>query len=91
MQFFGIDNVAISNGETWKKQRRIMNPAFHRAMPVKTMSSVVPDLFSFIEKEFSSSSNDEVIVPTAMKNFTLDVLGLTVFGNQLNTILSLLY
>lgn len=78
VQFLGVDNVAVSNGETWKKQRRVMNPAFHRAMPVKTMNSVVPDLFNFIDK--NREPNGEVLVSKAMKKFTLDVLGLTVFG-----------
>lgn len=52
-----------------------MNPAFHRSMPINTMSTVIPDLFSVIEKE-----NGAVAVPLVMRNFTLDVLGLTVFG-----------
>jgi hypothetical protein len=58
-----------------------MNPAFHRSMPINTMSTVIPDLFSVIEKE-----NGAIAVPSVMRNFTLDVLGLTVFGQYYTNI-----
>lgn len=54
----------------------MMNPIFHRLMPIKTMASVVPTLFSVIEK-----GDGRVPITTAMKDFTLDILGLTIFGN----------
>ncbi|KAG1441932.1 hypothetical protein G6F55_013104 [Rhizopus delemar] len=50
VQFVGRDNVVLSNGEIWKKQRKIMNPVFHRSMPIKTVASLVPLLFSAIEE-----------------------------------------
>ncbi|KAL7330391.1 hypothetical protein PS15p_205347 [Mucor circinelloides] len=75
VQFLGKQNVASSNGEKWKKQRKIMNPAFLRASPVKTFSSVVHNLISVIEKE-----SDAVPIANRMKAFTLDALGLSAFG-----------
>ncbi|EIE82237.1 hypothetical protein RO3G_06942 [Rhizopus delemar RA 99-880] len=44
-------------------------------MPIKTVSSVIFDLFSAIEKE-----NGTISIAPKMKDFTLDALGLTLFG-----------
>lgn len=52
-----------------------MNPAFHKALPIKTFTSVVPDLFEIIDK-----NPDEFAVIENMKKFSLDVLGLAAFG-----------
>ncbi|KAG1612156.1 hypothetical protein G6F44_013424 [Rhizopus delemar] len=75
VQFVGRDNVVLSNGEIWKKQRKIMNPVFHRSMPIKTVASLVPLLFSAIEE-----ANGKIPINPRMKDFTLDALGLTIFG-----------
>ncbi|KAG1139377.1 hypothetical protein G6F38_009877 [Rhizopus arrhizus] len=74
VQFVGHDNVALSNGEVWKKQRKVMNPVFHRSMPIKTVASLVPLLFSAIEE-----ANGRIPINPRMKDFTLDALGLTIF------------
>ncbi|KAG2236257.1 cytochrome P450 [Thamnidium elegans] len=75
IKFLGNDNVAVSNGHKWKNQRKIMNPAFSRSMPVKTFGAVVPHLFALIDQE-----SENVPITTRMKSFTLDVLGLAAFG-----------
>ncbi|OAC99501.1 CYP509 protein [Mucor lusitanicus CBS 277.49] len=75
VQFLGKQNVASSNGEKWKKQRKIMNPAFLRASPVKTFSSVAHNLIDVIETE-----SEAVPIANRMKAFTLDALGLSAFG-----------
>ncbi|KAG1519148.1 hypothetical protein G6F52_008901 [Rhizopus delemar] len=74
VQFVGHDNVALSNGEVWKKQRKVMNPVFHRSMPIKTVASLVPLFFSIIEE-----ANGRIPINPKMKDFTLDALGLTIF------------
>lgn len=78
VQFIGTDNVVVANGAVWRNQRRIMNPAFHRAMPVKTMWSVVPYLYAAIE----DGDMNNVLITKVMKDFTLDVLGLAAFGKR---------
>ncbi|GAA5798150.1 hypothetical protein HPULCUR_003550 [Helicostylum pulchrum] len=75
IKFLGNDNVAVSNGHKWKSQRKIMNPAFLRSMPVKTFGSVVPRLFALIDQE-----SENVQITTRMKSLTLDILGLAAFG-----------
>ncbi|RCI02684.1 cytochrome P450-dit2 [Rhizopus stolonifer] len=79
-KFLGDDNVGIANGKDWKRQRKIMNPAFHRSMPIKTMASIIPSLFDLIEEE-----QGKIIVPAVMRDLTLDILGLTIFGFDFNS------
>ncbi|KAG1046568.1 hypothetical protein G6F43_010951 [Rhizopus delemar] len=69
----GRDNVILSNGEIWKKQRKIMNPVFHRSMPIKTVASLIQLLFSAIKE-----ANGRIPINPRMKDFTLDALGLTI-------------
>ncbi|KAF1802379.1 hypothetical protein V8B55DRAFT_1594502 [Mucor lusitanicus] len=71
----GKENVAVSNGDVWRKQRRIMNPAFHRSQPIKTFGGVMPYLFDAIDE-----NPDKVMITKHIKAFTLDSLGLAVFG-----------
>ncbi|CEI87539.1 hypothetical protein RMCBS344292_01950 [Rhizopus microsporus] len=73
--FIGYDNIVMSNGHAWKKQRSLMNPVFHRSMPIKTMGEGVKALFSIIDRE-----NGTINVSSKMQEFTLDVLGITTFG-----------
>lgn len=54
---------------------KIMNPAFHRSRPIKTFGSVMPFLFSAIDE-----NPDKVMISKQIKGFTLDALGLSVFG-----------
>ncbi|KAL7327302.1 hypothetical protein PS15p_205755 [Mucor circinelloides] len=75
VKFMGSENVAVSNGEMWKKQRKIMNPAFHRSQPVKLFGGVMPDLFALIDQD-----PEHVFVAPRMKSFALDALGLSAFG-----------
>ncbi|KAF1805999.1 hypothetical protein V8B55DRAFT_1452924 [Mucor lusitanicus] len=75
VKFMGNENVAMSNGDMWKKQRKIMNPAFHRSQPVKVFGSVMPDLFALIDQD-----PEHVFIAPRMKSFALDALGLSAFG-----------
>ncbi|KAI8373763.1 cytochrome P450 [Blakeslea trispora] len=82
VKFLGTKNIAITNGDVWKKQRRLMNPVFHRAMPIQTFGKVMPRLFERIDEKPLKS-------PMAMlvKRFTLDVLGLAIFAYDFNALL----
>ncbi|KAI8143754.1 cytochrome P450 [Fennellomyces sp. T-0311] len=76
--FAGKDNITIVNGEQWKEQRKIMNPAFHRAMPVEAFGSVMPNVFKLIE---STQSKDELLSTIKLvKRITVDCLGKASFN-----------
>ncbi|PHZ09308.1 cytochrome P450 [Rhizopus microsporus ATCC 52813] len=73
-KFLGQDNIFLTSGHQWKKQRALMNPVFHRSMPIKAIDEGVKALFSVIDK-----NNTNINVTTMMQHFTLDVLGITAF------------
>ncbi|CDH50142.1 cytochrome p450 [Lichtheimia corymbifera JMRC:FSU:9682] len=74
IEFVGNDNVSIVNGHHWKDQRKIMNPAFHRATPVGMFGSLMPKVFRLVEEQ------PTVPVLELMQKLTLDALGKSVFG-----------
>ncbi|KAI8331303.1 cytochrome P450 [Blakeslea trispora] len=82
VRFMGKDNVALANGHTWKRQRRFMNPAFHRSMPIKTFGNVMQRLFKRIDEQ-----PHDFPVTIRLKNFTLDALGIAVFDFDFKALL----
>ncbi|KAI9249257.1 cytochrome P450 [Phascolomyces articulosus] len=78
MQFSGRDNVAIINGEHWKSQRKIMNPAFHRSMPVGVFGSLMPSVFELIEQT-QNSGEGYISASKLTRRLTLDALGKAAF------------
>ncbi|OBZ81926.1 hypothetical protein A0J61_10026 [Choanephora cucurbitarum] len=78
----GANNVATTNGDVWKRQRKLINPVFHRAMPVKTFGRVMPRLFDRIDENPLKSP-----MAVLVKSFTLDVLGLAIFAFDFKSLL----
>ncbi|ORZ01521.1 cytochrome P450 [Syncephalastrum racemosum] len=74
VQFWGRENLGFSVGDSWKRQRKIIFPAFRRAMPVQLFGELVPKMFDLIDKEHSTIAID------LMQRFTLDALGLAAFS-----------
>ncbi|KAI9256691.1 cytochrome P450 [Sporodiniella umbellata] len=79
-RLLGDDNVGINNGKDWKRQRKVMNPAFHRTMPIIAMASLLPSLFNMIELH-----DGAIPIQVFMRDYTLDVLGVTIFGFNFNS------
>ncbi|KAI8385815.1 cytochrome P450 [Blakeslea trispora] len=82
IRFMGQDNVALANGHNWKKQRRFMNPAFHRSMPINTFGNVMSRLFQRIDEQ-----PQDFPVTLRMRDFTLDALGLAAFDFDFKALL----
>lgn len=40
-----------SNAEGWRRQRRVANPVFHRAMPVQVFGEIVETIFRTIDEK----------------------------------------
>ncbi|KAI8391099.1 cytochrome P450 [Radiomyces spectabilis] len=77
IRFVGYDNIVFSNGQTWKRQRKLMNPVFNRAMPVNVFGNLMLKVIHKIENEYQGNN---VRVVDLMQRMTLDALGLGVFG-----------
>ncbi|KAI9496805.1 cytochrome P450 [Zychaea mexicana] len=74
-QLFGKDNLSIANGKQWKEQRKIMNPAFHRSMPVAVFSNLMPLVFQVIEE----NDGNATCAIKLTKRLTLDAIGKAAF------------
>jgi cytochrome P450 len=74
-----------SEGAYWRKQRRLMQPAFHQQQLVKlqaVMGRCVEDLL----REWEARPENEVIdIAAAMSQLTLKILGLTLFSIDISS------
>ncbi|KAI9269153.1 cytochrome P450 [Phascolomyces articulosus] len=76
--FVGLDNVATVNDPQWKKQRKIMNPAFHRSMPVGLFGNLMQKVIQIIDE--TQSKGEEVVIIRLSQRLTLEALGRAAFG-----------
>lgn len=74
-------NMVLLNGEHWKSQRKIANPAFGRSMPMKLFGRLTQELFKAIE-----SMGEVVNVSDLMQRLTLEAIGKAGFGFDFNAI-----
>ncbi|KAI8391075.1 uncharacterized protein BYT42DRAFT_181187 [Radiomyces spectabilis] len=51
-------NMGNANYDVWKRQRRVANPAFHRAMPVHVFGEITLRMFQAIDKQHSDGVID---------------------------------
>ncbi|KAL0486423.1 cytochrome P450 [Acrasis kona] len=76
---FSGRNLAFIEGEEWKAQRHVINPAFYNLNkffePFDLHTKKCLDLFA-------SKNGQPIAIPLAMTNFTIDVLGETVIGTN---------
>eukprot|EP01102_Stenamoeba_stenopodia_P007990 TRINITY_DN2261_c0_g1_i2.p1 TRINITY_DN2261_c0_g1~~TRINITY_DN2261_c0_g1_i2.p1 ORF type:complete len:496 (-),score=119.42 TRINITY_DN2261_c0_g1_i2:118-1605(-) len=84
-KFFGV-HVAVANGEEWKKQRKVMNPAFRIQMLKSFTEGFVEKIQIFLDildkrlHEAESKNEQFVFEPNdLLQKMTLDVLGRAVF------------
>nr|BDB32844.1 cytochrome P450 monooxygenase [Thamnidium elegans] len=80
-KFVAGPNVIIISGDHWKSQRKVINPAFRRSMPVKLFGQLTQELFLTIEKLGST-----VDVSDLMMRCTLDAIGRAGFGFDFSAI-----
>jgi len=85
---FKYQNESLSrvSGDQWKKQRHLFHPAFHYECMIKFVpifQSKAMQLHSIWDK-----SGDDFVVDTKkfMSQFSIDVLGLCIFGQDINAL-----
>lgn len=59
----------------WKSQRKVANPAFKRAMPVKLFGELAQEMFLAME-----NMGETINVSNLIRRYTLDVIGKGGFG-----------
>ncbi|ORZ06033.1 cytochrome P450 [Absidia repens] len=75
VKFLGIKNVGFSNGDDWKRQRKVMNPAFQRSVPVEMFGKLMQKGILAIEKQ-----GYEVRALDFFERITLDSIGIFLFS-----------
>ncbi|RIA87168.1 cytochrome P450 [Glomus cerebriforme] len=79
-KYYGT-NVVMSNGDVWRRHRRITNPAF-RNLPIHVFVEYAIKLLDVMEKV----DNEHIEVKSLMHRLTLDVLGKAAFGFDFNNL-----
>ncbi|CDS05134.1 hypothetical protein LRAMOSA07663 [Lichtheimia ramosa] len=69
-------NILFETGEKWKEHRKIVNPAFHRSMPVALFGRLMQKL---LHGELMTPTQALLNVHTITTRWTLDVIGLSSF------------
>ncbi|KAI8146533.1 cytochrome P450 [Fennellomyces sp. T-0311] len=77
---FSPCNIFFVSGNEWRRQRKVINPAFHRAMPMNVYATVSEKAIAWIE------SDKPMDVHNLSQRWGLDIMGKTIFGYELNTL-----
>ncbi|ORX42927.1 cytochrome P-450 cyp509A1 [Hesseltinella vesiculosa] len=83
--FFGNDNILLSNGDTWKKHRKLVNPAFHKASPVKLFGNTAVEMFEMLEESYPNTDSFVIDFGNLMDRVTLDIIGRAGFDFDFNS------
>lgn len=70
--------MVFSNGDVWKSQRKVMNPAFRRAVPVQLFGKLMQKVFGRVDAQ----QGKPVVLIDLFERMTLDALSLGLFGKQ---------
>ena len=78
------DALIVSNGEVWKRQRRIMAPVFEQARN-KLVFGLMMDAIDAMMARFEqvAAGSGETMVDVEMTHVTADVIYRTIFGEEL--------
>ena len=77
------NGVFVSNGETWKRQRRMMNPAFEFARISEVFPLMMQAADSMKERFDSMADGREVLMDFEMTHVTADIIFRTIFSEPI--------
>ncbi|MFC0007313.1 cytochrome P450 [Micromonospora siamensis] len=81
-RFLG-DGLLTSEGDTWRRQRRIISPAFRRER-IAGFAGVVTGAGTQLTRRLADRTGDVVDLAEEMTALTMDVLGRTLFDEDLS-------
>ncbi|CDH59519.1 cytochrome p450 [Lichtheimia corymbifera JMRC:FSU:9682] len=76
-------NIVMLNGDDWKAQRKVANPAFHRAMPVELFGRLTQKTLKKMEEEMDGGTLN---FHDITERYTLEVIGLAGFEFEFGAI-----
>ncbi|NXH30963.1 CP46A hydroxylase, partial [Myiagra hebetior] len=86
-RFIGNGLVTVCNHEHWRKQRRIMDPAFSRSYLIGLMDTFNEKAEELMEKlEEKADGKTEFSMLSMMSRVTMDIIGKVAFGLELNAL-----
>lgn len=75
------EGLLTADGEIWKSHRKVLQPAFHRAMQTLVIEAI-EDSYQSLKTKWEA--NPEIEISTAMQHLTLEVVGRALFGKSLS-------
>jgi cytochrome P450 len=79
--------IMVSEGELWRRQRRMIQPAFHRDMIAGMVGHIRRANLELLEKWIANASDRrEINVTQDMSDVTLKIVLLSIFSDDLNAI-----
>ena len=78
------ENLFTSNGEFWLRQRRLMQPAFHRQRIMRFAQIMVEQAALALERWEPAGAGAPLLVDQEMMRITLGVVGRALFGVDLS-------
>ena len=79
------DSIFVSNGETWKRQRRMMNPAFELARIKTVFAMMVAAVDASIRRLDAAAGRGEIEIDAEMMHVTADIIFRTLFSRAFST------
>ncbi|KAI8070963.1 cytochrome P-450 cyp509A1 [Gongronella butleri] len=73
-----LSNVLLTNGDTWRRHRAIVNPVFSKALPVNLFGELARDVFTRIDEKHQEKTF-VINFSYLMELFTLDAVGKAAF------------
>lgn len=85
VRLFLGDGLVTSEGEFWKRQRRIVNPVFHQERLMSLGPTMCDVIGRFVDRWSEGDPAQQVDVAAAMRRLTLDILCRTMFSADLSS------
>lgn len=77
------DSIFVSNGEVWKRQRRMMDPAFEQAR-IKIVFDLMLEAVEALEGRLDNLAGAEAPIDVEMTHVTADIIFRTIFSKPLS-------
>jgi cytochrome P450 len=76
----GKDNLFTSDGAFWLRQRRIMQPAFHRHVLTHFGDTITAEAERYVTRWLAAGRGASLDVEAGMMNLTMQIIGRTMFN-----------
>jgi cytochrome P450 len=82
IRFFSQENVFTSDGDFWLRQRRLMQPMFHRQR-IAGFGRHIAESTQAMLRDWEARPGAELSIPQEMSRLTLRIVGLALFSEDL--------